>query len=184
MTTITISVRRDDVARWTESGRFGAAVRDSLRKAGGDAMRAVRTDTKRGVRRRKRVKARYLQNRALPIQFPRRTAPISELTWVMRVSGAGVPLGRYPARQTKKGVRVEVNRGKRVLLKGAFMATMKSGHKGVWMREGKKRLPIDHAMSSRVSDVAQDRGFAPDVLRRGHLVLSSSFVRLLKLSAR
>jgi len=184
MTTITVTIRREDVARWTEGGRFGAAVRDSLRKAGGDAIRAVRADSKRGVRRRKRVKTKYLQNRALPIQFPRRHAPISELTWVMQVSGAPVPLARYPARQTKKGVRVEVNRGKRLLLKGAFLMTMKSGHRGVWMREGPERLPIDHALSSRVSDVAQDDGFAASVLKRGSVVLNQSFVRLLKLSAR
>lgn len=184
MTTISVTIKRADLDRWTADGQFERAVKDSLRKAGGDAVRAVRADSKRGVRRRKRMRARYLQNRALPLQFPRRTAAISEMTWVMQVSGTPVPLGRYPARQTRKGVRVEVNRGKRVLLKGAFLATMKSGHRGVWMREGSGRLPIDHALSSRVSDVAQDTGFAADVLRRGSVVLNKSFVRLLKISAR
>jgi hypothetical protein len=95
-----------------------------------------------------------------------------------RGSGKEIPLAKYPARQTKRGVSVLVNKGKRKLVRGAFLATMKSGHTGVFRREGKQRLPIKHALSSRVSDVFHDAGRAEGVTRRGALVLSGAFRRL------
>ena len=50
------------------------------------------------------------------------------------------PIFKYPgATQNKRGVRV---RGGRLILH-AFIATMpKTGHKGVFLRDGKERLPI------------------------------------------
>lgn len=51
-------------------------------------------------------------------------------------SGFPLPLINYGARQTQKGVTVKVLRaGKRDLVKHAFIATMKSGHKGAFWRE-------------------------------------------------
>ena len=46
-------------------------------------------------------------------------------------------------RQTKKGVTVKMRKDRgRKLFKSAFITTVKSGHKGVFWRKGKKRLPI------------------------------------------
>jgi len=46
-------------------------------------------------------------------------------------------------RQTKKGVTVRMTKNKpRLLFKSAFIRTLSSGHKGVFIRKGKKSLPI------------------------------------------
>lgn len=53
-------------------------------------------------------------------------------------TGRPVPLIQYSARQTAKGVSVSVLRGRKVIA-GAFIATMPSGHKGVFVREDNAR---------------------------------------------
>lgn len=51
---------------------------------------------------------------------------------------------RDPAKRPKKGISVTVKKGKKMRLnKGAFVARMKSGHVGVFIRRGKKSTPID-----------------------------------------
>lgn len=56
----------------------------------------------------------------------------------------GIALSRFLTRQTKKGVSFIVSRSKgRKVISGAFIAKMKSGHTGVYLRKGKTRLPID-----------------------------------------
>lgn len=57
-------------------------------------------------------------------------------------TGRGIALSKFRARQLKKGVSVSVKKGTRKLLPGRFIATMKSGHKGVYTRKSKTRLPI------------------------------------------
>lgn len=47
----------------------------------------------------------------------------------------------FAPRQTKKGVTAKAW-GKRKLYRHAFMAQMKSGHMGIYRREGRERLPI------------------------------------------
>ncbi len=178
MAAVTFEYDSREVAVFTDR-KIDKALKRALSKAGGDAIRAMRADGKRRVRGRKRMKAEYLASKGLPLSFPRRNADIDAMVWTMRVTGKQVPLGKYPARQTKKGVSVLVNKGQRKLIKGAFIAKMKSGHVGVFVREGKARLPIQHALSTRVSDVFQDRGMSPAVLARGQGVFSSSFSRLM-----
>ncbi len=183
MAEITFKFDSSEVAVFTE-GKVEKALKRALSKAGGDAIRAVRADGKRRVRTRKRMRAEYLAARGLPLTFPKRNAEIDAMVWTMRPTGKHVPLGKYPARQTKKGVSVQVNQGQRKLIKGAFIAKMKSGHVGVFQREGRARLPIQHALSTRVSDVFEDRGMAPAVLDRGQTVFTSSFRRLLPMELR
>ena len=55
--------------------------------------------------------------------------------------GRRTPLLKMGARQTKKGVTVRIGK-ERKLIPSAFIATMKSGHKGVFRRLTKKSLPI------------------------------------------
>jgi hypothetical protein len=77
-----------------------------------------------------------------------------DLTAIVRASGSPIPLIEYGARQTRKGVTVSVLRGRK-LIPGGFIATMPTGHRGVFvhkgevnrwvMRNGKRvrsRLPI------------------------------------------
>jgi hypothetical protein len=60
----------------------------------------------------------------------------------------GIGLYKFSPRQTQKGVTAAVKKGERKLYtskdtkRKSFIATMKSGHQGVYFRKGKERLPI------------------------------------------
>jgi hypothetical protein len=64
-----------------------------------------------------------------------RRATRSELTAVIRASGRPIPLINYGAQQNATGVSVAVLNGRKTI-RHAFIATMKSGHKGVFVRTG------------------------------------------------
>lgn len=172
---------RGQLAPFKDRGLERALVA-TLSKSGRDAIRALKAESSRVVRARKRLKVKRV-NAALPLTFPK-GRDISDLVWRMDVSGEAVRVVDYPHRQTRKGVSVAINVGKRKLIKGAFLATMKSGHRGVFKREGKARLPIDELFSTRVSDVFGDAGMIPAVQERAQLVFSQTFDRVLPLELR
>jgi hypothetical protein len=62
-------------------------------------------------------------------------ATASNLTAKVVASGRPIPLISYSARQTAKGVSVDVLHGRKVVAH-AFVATMPSGHKAVMVRMG------------------------------------------------
>lgn len=66
-----------------------------------------------------------------------------------------VPLIEYGARPTKLGVTVQVKRGRR-LVRHAFIATMKTGHRGVFRRVGRRRLPIKELYGPAVIDIVKN----------------------------
>ena len=68
-------------------------------------------------------------------------ARVRKLVTSLDVSGRPLPLIRFGARKTKKGVSA-APWGKRRIHKGAFIAKMPSGHRGVFKRTSKERLPI------------------------------------------
>lgn len=176
--TVSISVKwdRGEMAA-LETGPFKTAVRRALSKAGATALRDMRSETTKRIRARKKIKPSYIR-RALTLRRAK-GGDIADLEWAVDVSGEAVPLVAYPHRQTKKGVKVEVNRGKRTLLKGAFVATMKSGHVGVFRRRGKARLPIDELRGSRPVDALMHEGEADAVAARGGASFGATFARLL-----
>lgn len=158
----------------------------ALSKAGGDALRKMRTDGKQRVRGRKRIKAGAVA-KSMRLTYPRGSQDIESLVWQMDVSGKPQPVVTYPSRQTAKGVSVVINEGKRVLIKSAFIATMRSGHKGVFVRTGEKvgprggKNPIKELFTSRVTDVFHDDGMIPSIFAQANVVFRSSFDRLLPL---
>lgn len=156
------------------------ALTSAMKKAGGDAIRAMRAESNRAIRARKRMRASAV-SRGLVLRMPVGAKHLDDLVWRIVVSNAPVPLGAYPARQIKKGVSVAVNKGKRSVVSGAFLATMKSGHQGIFRRKGKARLPIEELWSTRISDVFRDSGMLPAVFARGQSVFTKSFDRLLPL---
>lgn len=64
------------------------------------------------------------------------------LVAVIRSRGSRLNLFLFQAHQFKSGVRVTVKLGQPKTIRSAFIATMASGHTGVFMRKGSKRLPI------------------------------------------
>lgn len=68
------------------------------------------------------------------ITLPRRASQ-DDLNIELRARGKAIPLIQFGARATKRGVSVNVKRG-RTTLSHAFIATMPSGHRGVFERVG------------------------------------------------
>ncbi|WP_233863498.1 phage tail protein [Paraburkholderia adhaesiva] len=54
----------------------------------------------------------------------------------LKATGRPIPLAEYSAKQTRAGASVRVKNGRKTI-KHAFVATMESGHTGVFMRVGK-----------------------------------------------
>lgn len=139
------------------------AVWEAARKGGNTTLRRMQAEANRRVRAQRNLKQRFVKN-ALRLQFPRRRGSSSRqsLQWQMNVRGDGVGLINYSPRETKRGVSVNVA-GQRQLIEGAFIATMDSGHTGVFRRTGTGRLPIEELFSTRVSDVFLNTGFIPEL---------------------
>ena len=149
----------------------------AARMAGSSALRAMRAEASRQIRERKAIKVAML-TRALKMEFPSDSG--TRYVWTLSASSAPMPVAAYSHRQTRLGVSVEINVGRRVLIKHAFVARMRSGHVGVFYRLGKARLPIDEAYTTRISDVFKD--VAPVVATRGEQIFRESFQRIMRTS--
>jgi len=76
----------------------------------------------------------------------------------IKISRRRIPLIRFGAKQTKKGVTYK-KAGERVLIRHAFVTTMASGHTGVFKRKFSSRLPISELRGPSLGQVyvnAQD----------------------------
>jgi hypothetical protein len=162
-----------------EPGAFKRAMLRALRKAGATALRDMRSEASKRIRARKRISSKYI-TRAIKM---RRAggSDVSAMSWALELSGDPVPLIAYPHQVTPEGVSVEVNRGKRTLLRHSFAATMRSGHEGIFRRRGPERLPIEELLGSRPVDALLHEGEAPAVAERGAGSLAATFARLLPL---
>lgn len=96
---------------------------------------------------------------------------------VVRCSGNPIPLIEFSARDEPSGVSVNVKNGRK-LIKGAFIATMASGHRGVFIRRGnahkknakgvRSGLPIDQLFGPGIN-----KAFANEVVQ-------AALIRLIK----
>lgn len=92
---------------------------------------SVRAEAVRAVRRRYpgfKASAARATMQIIRATYARPTATV-------RVRGRRTPLIEFSARQTKSGVSVRIRARKTV--RGAFIATMPSGHRGVFQRTGR-----------------------------------------------
>ena len=174
---ISITAKMDTSQLTKLLSEYPKAARRAIRKAGSTAQRDMRSEANKRIRAKKRIPLRYIRD-ALTLRS-KTAGGISEMEWALEFSGKPVPLTAYPHRQTKTGVSVEVNTGKRTLVAGAFVATMKSGHRGVFKRMGKARLPIKELLGSRPVDALLHEGEAAAVAERGHKSLMDTLVRLM-----
>jgi hypothetical protein len=174
------------------------ALERAASKAGRDGIRMLKSASSKRVREKKRLRVKRV-NQGLPVTFPKGRA-LEDLVWTMDVEGTPVPLFEFPHRQVRWGVSAAINTGKRALVKSAFVATMKSGHTGVFVRvpsgqhgpltkkqsKGNDvfrvgRLPIKELFSTRVSDVFRDEGMIPAMQTRAMDAFSRTFDRVLPL---
>ena len=105
----------------------------------------------------------------------------------LKVLGGAFPLINFNAKQTKKGVTFKVKKNKgRKILKGAFIATMQRGHKGVFLRKFKKRLkgkkralPIEEAFSTNIFHAFTNKQVTAALVAMGRDTFFKEFKRLL-----
>lgn len=130
----------------------------------------VRTDAFRKIRETYNVTNKALRGndrRAGAIAI--RRANDNHLIAVVTASGNPLPLSGFAPRETRKGVSISVRKGVRKVLAGSFIARMKSGHVGVFMRRAAKRLPIDEKYTVDFAHMfgAKDVQAAIEPLARG-----------------
>lgn len=190
---LTFKVDTTGADRKLKAGR--KAVDRTVSKAGGDAIRAMKTASVKKVRERKSIKQGELSDK-LEVRFP---SGNEAKLWRLHVPSRAMPVSAYPFRPTKKGISVLINKSGRSLIPGAFYARMKSGHEGVFMRTGaafrtptqryrgnaryagQKRQAIKELYTTRIIDVFRDRGFIEEIVNRGKDVFTSTFKRVLPL---
>jgi hypothetical protein len=163
-----------------------SSIQSATNMAGSSALRAMRAEGSRRIRETKGIQARQIDT-ALSMVFP-----TGKPIWSLVAKGKPLPLIAFGARQTRAGVSVEVTKGKRSIINAAFIATMQSGHKGVFMRRGPKRIaskgryagkmrqPIYELFTATISS-ALAKNAAP-VLQRGESVFRSTFARQMRRS--
>lgn len=169
-----------DLDIW-RGGKVEFALARAIRLAGNQAARGMKKDSIQRIQAKKIIRSDDVAN-GLPLIFPGTRTEIKEMYWRMNVSGKPVPLGRFPVIDTrKKGVLVRVNvSGGTKRLRQAFVATLRSGHRGVFMRKGKARLPIRELFTSRLSDTMKDDGVIPAVQAAAYDRMQTAFERGLK----
>lgn len=106
------------------------AANKAIRSARTASVRAIAKDLP-GVR----------QKRIRDMMTMRLARTTSWSAYIEPRDGRRIPISEFAARQTQRGVTYRTQEGRR-LIPGAFLATMKSGHSGVFKRKGKRRLPI------------------------------------------
>ncbi len=83
------------------------------------------------VRKHLSIKAGDLKKRNITL----RKASFSKLSATIGIKGGRISLAKLSAKQTRRGVTYKIGKvGSRKLAERAFIATMKSGHKGVYKR--------------------------------------------------
>ena len=97
-------------------------------------LTGARTDAKRTISKSAGVKQKEIKN-----DFVLMKATSSKRVAVLIGRGRPLALSKFSVRQTKKGVSARLPGRKRTMIEGAFIATMPSGHRGVYMRAGKRR---------------------------------------------
>jgi hypothetical protein len=93
------------------------------------AATQARTQAAREIRDRYNISARLV---ARQIDVTRSTP--DTLVALLKPQGSKLPVIAFQARQTRRGVTVQIKRGSRRLIPHAFIATMRSGHTGVFAR--------------------------------------------------
>lgn len=145
---IALDVRADfkDASRW-----LTRVQRQAVPRAGARAMNRVGTTMRKEAVNAIADSAK-IKKKNIRARMSIRKANRRHLQVVITAGGGVVPLIEYSARKTRRGVTVNVKRGRK-LVKGAFISTMKSGHRGVFRRRGRARLKIDEMYSSTVAQL-------------------------------
>lgn len=140
--------------------------RRATRSAMNKTIRSARTAASLEIRKKYNIKKKVLDKRTMKVIRARS----SNLTSGIVVRGRPISLAFFKARQLKKGVKVGIIKGKRILLPHTFLATVKAGkagvaHTGVFKRRGKDRFPIAEPKVISVASMFASDTVMPKVRR-------------------
>jgi len=152
MATIRIKLEIEPVLR--SMRRLGTGLAEkAIKRSLNRTITGVRTAASRSVRQHLTLKAKDV-NKELSV----RRANTRTLSAAVDIQATAVGLIKFRARATRrKGVTVQVKkRGGRKQVPNAFIRTMDSGHRGVFVRRGLARLPIRELLSTSVQQYLKD----------------------------
>lgn len=164
-----------------DSKKVAAALETAPKKTGIALLRALKRGTKSAKTAGKRLVAKDTGLRAADVAARIRiTEPTARtLTGKLHADLKRIPLikfgakGSEPSRGRGRGVRTK----KGTPLPHAFIATMPSGHRGVFSRAGKSRLPIRQHFGPSVGRVFDNH--REEIMARGEEVVIAELDRQL-----
>ena len=160
--------------------RVMALSSDLTDKAGVRALNKVAAQAKTAASREIRAAGYNMKAARIKDRITVRPATAGNPVAIVRCSGRPIPLVEFSARETKAGVTVSVKNGRKAI-KGAFIATMPSGHRGVFVRVGKahKKMMVRGKAAWHGLPIKELYGPAiPDAF--GNDVVQQALVRLIK----
>lgn len=130
----------------------------------------MKTEASRAVRKRYNIKDKDVKERG-NIKVTR--ANTSRLEVLLTSRGRNIPLMKFSVTPTSprrvKVVKAAVKRGGKKAIPGAFVASMKSGHVGVFKRLGSARTPIQEKFGPAVPVMLNDPGITEHLNREAAL---------------
>lgn len=132
-----VTIRGDRTASITK------AVALSILRALNRAIITTRADVSSRLNKQTGVRVKVIKKRLVVIP-----PKIDKLEATLRIDGTPVPAIEYRAKQTPVGVVFTTGTGGVRFLKGAFLATMKTGHRGVYSRSRPSRSRKNKPRSS------------------------------------
>jgi len=155
----------------TIANQFPKAASASLNRI----AQGARTELSRDVREEYNIKAADVSKNIVIAN-----ATKDNLRVIIRARGSNLPFFIFDPRQTAQGVSIMIKTGARKVKAGAFLATMKSGHKGVFIREGKKRLPIDEKYTIGLPQMITSKNISDKLVAFVQDKLPAELVRTIK----
>ncbi|WP_018935656.1 MULTISPECIES: phage tail protein [unclassified Thioalkalivibrio] len=145
-------------------------VPDSISRALNRATTATRTRASSAIRQVYNVPAAEVRG-TFRITRASRTRPEA----LIESRGVRLPLSRFGARQTRRGVTLNVRRSTgRRLLSGGFFGQGSMPSSRLFRREGSARLPVEQLFGPAVPQMLQESGVERQVLQRAEEVYLST----------
>jgi hypothetical protein len=130
------------------------ALQNAARRTINKLITRGRSQANRQVRQTYNIKAKDL-NRFTKV----RRATSGRMEASITISGRKMPIILFSASQVKRGVTVRIKKASgRKTITGAFITGMPSGHRGVWRRKGKERLPIKELYTASPAEMFENEG--------------------------
>lgn len=173
-----ISLKFDDgELRALNMRRLEKGFAKAAKRASATSARDMRAATVKQVRKKLAIKVKPLK-KAIHVR-KNRARVLDDMEWGVDIAGDAMRVSNFRHRQNKKGVKATIRKGKSVLFKSAFVARMKSGRTGVFVRRGAARLPLWEPLATRPVDVLRDEAGKAAIATKGRRSFTRTLERLL-----